>query len=416
MKPLVSAIVSTCDRAGLLSGALDSVLAQDGVGEGFDLEVIVVDDASTDATSDVVACYPSVRYVRLPERRGASAARNAGVAASRGRYIAFLDDDDLWLPGKLRLQVPALAAHPEAGAVYSHVIARGDGPDSLRPTEANPHSGAVFLALLRGNVLGGVLRFLIRRAALDVAGSFDETVPTGEDYDLWLRLAFHFPIVFVPGPVGVWRVNPRGKRATNMSKGLSAERIRYVAEKAIALLPDTPEHAALREQARVWAEMRVVTQLSAAEDAGAVLPRMVEALSCRPAIVRDAEVRAALLRTAQRCVAASGAPLAAARAVCGEIGAAVRGRLAADDRWRLQRLLAAIWWRAGADLLWRARRWRAVSSGVRRLLRRVHRGGSPEAPVGAASRGVRDDDAYPSSEERQTPHATDPARAYTRVH
>src|SRR5262249_38807625 len=95
-KPLVSVIIATHNRATLLPTALDSVYAQKGIGEQFDVEVIVVDDASSDSTSDIVRqSYPSARYIRLPENRGVSGTRNAGLAASQGAFVAFLDDDDV---------------------------------------------------------------------------------------------------------------------------------------------------------------------------------------------------------------------------------------------------------------------------------------------------------------------------------
>ena len=94
-RPLISAIIPTRNRAVLLPRALDSVYAQEGIGEQFDLEVVIVDDASADATPDVVTQYPRARYIRLSTPRGASGARNAGIAVSRGALIAFLDDDDL---------------------------------------------------------------------------------------------------------------------------------------------------------------------------------------------------------------------------------------------------------------------------------------------------------------------------------
>src|SRR6266852_4088374 len=121
-RPLISVVIPTRNRAALLARALDSVFAQYGIGEQFDLEVIVVDDGSTDSTATVVGEYAQVRCLRLSTHRGVSAARNAGIEASRGAFICFLDDDDVWLPGRLRLQIPVFKRHPEAGAVYSQVF------------------------------------------------------------------------------------------------------------------------------------------------------------------------------------------------------------------------------------------------------------------------------------------------------
>jgi glycosyltransferase involved in cell wall biosynthesis len=366
VRPLVSAVVTTRNRANLLREALESVLHQQGAGDDYELELIVVDVASTDTTPDVVSAYPVTRYIRLPERRRSGTARNAGAAASRGQYVAFLDDDDLWLPDKLQLQVPALEAHPEAGAVYSRVVVRSEGGEWIQPGGASPPSGAIFEALLRTNVCGGVLRFLIRRAALDVVGLFDETLPRAEDYDLWLRLAYRFPILFVPGQVGVYRPAPDGNRATTLTAGLDPKVVRYVAEKALALLPDTPGHASLRRQARAWAEARVATQLAAARDADAVWSEMIEAVRRSPVILAEPAVRDSLVSTARRCVRTFDSPSSRARAASADLRVAAH---TAGRRHALRRVQAAIWADAATDLL-RAtpRDWRGWSSAVARAV------------------------------------------------
>jgi glycosyltransferase involved in cell wall biosynthesis len=125
-RPLVSVIIPTHNRSSLLCEALASVMEQEGRGELFELETIVVDDASTDDTRRVAAEYP-VRYIRHPTNLGLSAARNSGIAEARGRYVAFLDDDDLWLPHRLQVQLPVMEAHPEVDLVYSTYLARLDG-------------------------------------------------------------------------------------------------------------------------------------------------------------------------------------------------------------------------------------------------------------------------------------------------
>ena len=140
-KPLVSVVIPTYNRAALLADALASVDAQVGTGSLFEVEIVVVDDASSDETAAVVQRHPSVRYIRHSTNRGGSAARNTGIAASTGSLIAFLDDDDLWLPNKLALQVPVLQAHPEAGGVYSHMRVSGEQGGFLWPDRTHTKSG-----------------------------------------------------------------------------------------------------------------------------------------------------------------------------------------------------------------------------------------------------------------------------------
>ncbi len=98
-RPEVSVIIPTRNRAPLLARALDSVFSQEGLGEQFDLDVIVVDDGSTDSTATVVGEYAQVRGLRFSTSRGVAAARNTGIESSRGAFTCFLDDDDVWLPG-----------------------------------------------------------------------------------------------------------------------------------------------------------------------------------------------------------------------------------------------------------------------------------------------------------------------------
>src|SRR5262249_26724143 len=185
MRPLVSAVLTTYSRPDLLHGALDSVYAQEGQGELFYLEAVAVDDASPNDARAIVARYPA-NYIRHPVNRGLAAARNTGIAATTGAYVAFLDDDDLWLPGKLRTQVPVLESCPDVGAVY--------GGSASRPNWVGP-SGRIFEELLTWNFVG-YFTVLMRRSALARVGYLDETLRSIEDYDLWLRLAYHFPFKF----------------------------------------------------------------------------------------------------------------------------------------------------------------------------------------------------------------------------
>lgn len=349
--PLVSVIVPTYNRANLLREALDSIVSQEGAGQQFETEIIVVDDVSTDATAEVVTHYPNIRYIRLTQKRDLAGARNVGLAASHGGYVAFLDDDDLWLPHKLRVQLPVLAAHPEAGAVYSHVIVRTDGQEWVYPDAPQPPSGAIYRPLLRGNVCGNVLGFLLRRSALEAAGLFDETLIAAEDYDLWLRLAFRFPVLFLPGPVGVFRPTRHGKRATTLAGGKRGEEILRIAEKTLALLPDTAESTQLKQEARAWADARVVTELASARDARSVQPQMIEAVRRHPSILEDSDVRMSLASTARRSALASPSPISAIQAFCSEVAAAVEGNAPLPhDRRTLRRLLARIWADVAAGL------------------------------------------------------------------
>jgi glycosyltransferase involved in cell wall biosynthesis len=198
-RPLVSVVIPTYDRAGLLPRALDSVLAQDYP----EFEVLVVDDGSTDGTAGVVAGYgdPRIRYLRQDRNRGVAAARNRGLREARGDLIAFLDSDDEWLARKLSLQVALFAGGSRRlGLVYTGVESVA-GPGG-RTVELPAHRGDLHAGMLLRNLIhGGGSNAMIRASVVATVGYFDETLPAIEDYDYWLRIARFYEIDFIDEPL-----------------------------------------------------------------------------------------------------------------------------------------------------------------------------------------------------------------------
>jgi len=197
----VSVVVPTRNRPAMLERALRSVLAQ----TFLDFEVVVVDDGSTPPAADVVErlCDPRLRLLRFDPGRGAGAARNAGIAEARGEWIAFLDDDDEWLPEKLSVQMARVesASDPRMAVVYSyceHLDATGKR--RVRPKQPLPE-GDVFAGLVKNLRARTPSVYLIKRSALVTVGGFDDVMPSADDLDLWFRLAdaeFHFAAVLEP--------------------------------------------------------------------------------------------------------------------------------------------------------------------------------------------------------------------------
>lgn len=189
----VSVIVPACRAAGDIAGALDSVFAQT-LGAP---EVIVINDGSPDTPALMAALSPyasRIRYVQLAVNRGAAVARNAGVAAARGRYIAFLDADHCWSPAFLRSQVQYLDRNPACQLVCADAAGEG-GSVSRRAalpgrTLGNaPGESMTLLGLVQqrsGVILSTVV---VRKETIVAAGLFDEGLRRGQDLDLWLRLA-----------------------------------------------------------------------------------------------------------------------------------------------------------------------------------------------------------------------------------
>lgn len=197
MPELVSVVIPTFNRAATLPRAIDSVLAQDHRA----LELLVVDDASTDDTARVIAGYadPRLRLIRQPVNQGVAAARNRGIAEARGRWLAFLDSDDEWLPGKLTRQLAAMA-DPRIGMVVTGIeTVEADGRRSLFHAR---EAGDLFERLLVRNILHGApSSALIRREALAMVGGFDTRLPAIEDYDLWLRLTRFWRVAAIAEPL-----------------------------------------------------------------------------------------------------------------------------------------------------------------------------------------------------------------------
>ena len=201
MKPLVSVVVPTRNRARLLQRTLQSVLNQ----STGDLEVIVVDDGSTDNPQAISAASdPRVTVLRNPETTGVSRARNRGIAAARGEWIAFCDDDDLWAPTKLQEQLTA-AGRASADWAYTGDV---NVDDDLRVLSGGPppDPAAVLALLPRGNPLAsGGSNVVVRSTILAKVGGFDATLRRTEDWDLWIRIARTGPPAYVPRPLVAYR-------------------------------------------------------------------------------------------------------------------------------------------------------------------------------------------------------------------
>ena len=197
----VSVIVPAYNSADYTVETVESILAQTYT----DYEILVIDDGSTDHTRETLAPYGDrIKYI-YKENGGACSARNLGLEMSQGEYIACLDCDDLWLPEKLEKSVAVLDADPMLAFVFSRcytIDAKGDTIDevgySFDPDDT-------YRCLLYENyVIAPTV--LMRRACLDRVGCFDESIFIPADWDLWLRLAKHFPIASIDCPLSKYRL------------------------------------------------------------------------------------------------------------------------------------------------------------------------------------------------------------------
>ncbi len=192
---MVSVVIPCYNQAHFLSEAIESVLSQSYPR----FEIVVVDDGSTDNTSEVASSYPpeKVRLVRQ-ENRGLSAARNAGLAESKGEYVVFLDADDRLLPDALEVGVRELEAHPQCAFVSGHIRRIAADGSPLRTPPQALHSahleGDHYARLLRYNYIWTPGSVMYRRTVFDSVGGFDPSVNGAADYDLYLRIARDYPV------------------------------------------------------------------------------------------------------------------------------------------------------------------------------------------------------------------------------
>ena len=201
---MISVIIPVYNVAGFLRQAVDSALAQ----TCRDIEVIVVDDGSTDCSADTLRDLddPRLRVIR-EEHAGSAAARNAGLRSASGELVAFLDADDLWAPGNLERQSAFLASHPEVDMTFGHSLVVDEGGRSLG-FKSSTCSGPVSLPrLLRTNEIGNGSCLLLRREALDRAGWFDPKLSACVDIDVWMRMASLRPgnVVAIPEVLTFYR-------------------------------------------------------------------------------------------------------------------------------------------------------------------------------------------------------------------
>ena len=253
--PLVSVIVPTFNRPDLLCEAIDSILGQ----THQDFEIVVVNDAGIDVAGWIAGrdAAGRIRLLRHPTNRGMSAARNTGLRAARGTYIAYLDDDDIFYPHHLEVLVREAETTGRA-VVYSEscraLYTRHEGrPTTVERAVINPGGFSLGDLLVDNRV--PVLSVLHRRSCIDTIGGFDETLETHEDWDLWIRLFHEYPHSFVKQTTSEFRVNHgegsiTGSRLPNFHRTMKIIHQRYRHWAAEIPGARRAQRAALRSLAR----------------------------------------------------------------------------------------------------------------------------------------------------------------------
>ena len=207
--PTVSVIIPTYNRAHLIGRAIQSVLNQ----TYQDFEIIIVDDGSTDDTEEVIKKFQRkderIKYVKHEKNKGSSAARNTGIKLARGKYIAFQDSDDEWLPEKLEKQMRVFENAPErVGVIYTgYWRVEGSKRIYIPSPKVKRKEGYIHDNLLEGNFVS-TQTAVVKRECLQLAGMFDERLPRLQDWELFIRISKAYEFKCVDEPLVVSHFTP----------------------------------------------------------------------------------------------------------------------------------------------------------------------------------------------------------------
>lgn len=268
-EPQVSVVIATYNMGQYLPDAVSSVLAQNWA----NLEVIVVDDGSTDDTSERMQVFEDesrVRYIPT-ENRGQPKAKNRGLTEANGDFIAFCDADDLWDPDKLKVQMPHFE-DPKVGVVYSEVsYIDQDGNRIAKPQPYDRHSGSVTNHLVIKNFVPFGTA-VIRRKCLEQNGGFDEQLPMGIDWDLWLRYSVDWHFTYAPDITYIYRIWP-GQMSKNY-RGRYDNAFRILNK----FINQHPGVISEKLKSRAWADMYVSRGMAVAVGDGAFIEPLRDVL------------------------------------------------------------------------------------------------------------------------------------------
>ncbi|MBN1360267.1 MAG: glycosyltransferase [Sedimentisphaerales bacterium] len=238
---MISVVIPAYNAERFIRRTIDSVLAQ----TYRDFELIVVDDGSTDDTREVVESYGSRVCYIYQKNAGDGPARNTGIAAAKGEWIAFLDHDDEWLPNKLELQVALLERNPElrwCGANFErsclHVRQAAGDTEKLTQTMAGrDYFDNFFTAVATQGCALVTMTMIVHREVFEQVGVFDSCWALCADFDMWWRITYRFPkIGYLPQPLGIMHLDAMGVAAARYHlAGKSGDDARRLVEKHLKL-------------------------------------------------------------------------------------------------------------------------------------------------------------------------------------
>ncbi|CAC5346041.1 MULTISPECIES: glycosyltransferase [Planktothrix] len=244
--PLISVIIPVFNGEKTIYYTIESVLNQTFT----DFELIIINDGSTDSTLDIISSINDSRIKFFSYPNGNQAvSRNRGMTHAKGKYIAFLDADDLWTPDKLEMQYQALQDHPEAAVAYSWTDYIDESSQFLRCGSHKTVNGDAYPNLLVVNILENGSNPLIRRQALVEVGNFNPDFTPAEDWDMWLRLAKKYQFITIPRPQILYRQSSQSASANVLRLATASKK---VVEQAFSKVPDSLKPLKKRSLANIY--------------------------------------------------------------------------------------------------------------------------------------------------------------------
>jgi len=244
-------IIPTYNRVASIGRAIESVLSQTYA----QYELIVVDDGSTDGTMSLLETYADRIRVIHQNNRGVSAARNTGIRAARGVFIALLDSDDCWLPQKLEMQTAFFRTCPPALICQTEEIWIRNGKRVNPKRRHQKFSGMIFEKTLP-LCLVSPSAVMIRKSLFDEVGFFDESLPACEDYDLWLRITWKYPVHLIDTPLIVKHGGHSDQlsRLPELDKYRIQALVKILGQGCLSAAQRTAALTTLKEKCRVYAQ------------------------------------------------------------------------------------------------------------------------------------------------------------------
>lgn len=244
--PQVSVIMPVYNGEKTIQEAIESVLNQTFA----DFELIVIDDGSQDSTLDILGTIQDPRVkVFSYDNAGVSASRNRGLELTCGKFVAFLDADDLWTADKLEAQLQALEANPQAALAYSWTEFIDEAGQCVGTRLESIYVGNVFAQLLESNFIGSGSNPLISTQVFDEVGGFDESLTHGEDWELYLRIAARYHFAVVPSVQVLYRVTDYS--ATSNAIKLEEGSLEVI-EQAFAQVPESLQYLRKRTLGNIY--------------------------------------------------------------------------------------------------------------------------------------------------------------------